>query len=79
VDDEIFNKVLSLIESGKLEGAKLECGGSRWGKEGYFIEPTVFSDVTDNMRIAKEEVRILISQSLEMLKMQCFFMVNPDN
>jgi acyl-CoA reductase-like NAD-dependent aldehyde dehydrogenase len=58
VDDEMFNKILSLIESGKVEGAKLECGGGRWGTEGYFIEPTVFSNVTDNMRIAKEEVRI---------------------
>jgi retinal dehydrogenase len=59
VDDELFNKILSLIESGKVEGAKLECGGGRWGKEGYFIKPTVFSNVTDNMRIAKEEVRVL--------------------
>jgi len=60
VDDELFNKILSLIKSGNEEGAKLECGGSRWGKEGYFIQPTVFSNVSDNMRIAKEEVRGLI-------------------
>ncbi|PSN40135.1 hypothetical protein C0J52_13048 [Blattella germanica] len=56
VDDEMFNKVLSLIESGKKEGAKLECGGDRIGNEGFFIKPTVFSNVSDNMRIAKEEV-----------------------
>jgi retinal dehydrogenase len=62
VDDEMFNKVLSLIESGKDEGAKLECGGGRWGKEGYFIQPTIFSNVTDNMRIAKEEVRAFVSK-----------------
>ena len=60
VDDELFNKILSLIKSGNEEGAKLECGGCRWGKEGYFIQPTVFSNVSDNMRIAKEEVRGLI-------------------
>jgi acyl-CoA reductase-like NAD-dependent aldehyde dehydrogenase len=60
VDDELFNKVLSLIKSGKEEGAKLECGGGRWGKEGYFIQPTVFSSVSDSMRIAKEEVRVLV-------------------
>jgi acyl-CoA reductase-like NAD-dependent aldehyde dehydrogenase len=60
VDDELFNKVLSLIKSGKEEGAKLECGGDRWGKEGYFIQPTVFSNVSDNMRIAREEVRVLV-------------------
>jgi acyl-CoA reductase-like NAD-dependent aldehyde dehydrogenase len=60
VDDELFNKILSLMKSGSEEGAKLECGGDRWGKEGYFIQPTVFSNVSDNMRIAKEEVRGLV-------------------
>lgn len=34
----------------------MHCGGSRYGNRGYFISPTVFSDVQDNMRIAKEEV-----------------------
>jgi acyl-CoA reductase-like NAD-dependent aldehyde dehydrogenase len=53
----MFNKVLNLIESGKSEGAKLECGGERLGDVGYFIKPTVFTNVTDSMRIAKEEVR----------------------
>ncbi|KAJ4446249.1 Retinal dehydrogenase 1 [Periplaneta americana] len=56
VDDEMFNKVLTLIESGKAEGAKVECGGGRWGTQGYFVQPTVFSNVTDNMRIAREEI-----------------------
>lgn len=56
IDDEQFNKILELIESGKKEGAKLEIGGSRLGDKGYFIAPTVFSDVQDNMRIAKEEI-----------------------
>jgi acyl-CoA reductase-like NAD-dependent aldehyde dehydrogenase len=60
VDDDTFNKVLNLIKSGKAEGAKLECGGERLGDTGYFIKPTVFSNVTDNMRIAKEEVRSLL-------------------
>lgn len=45
-----------MIEAGKNEGAKLEAGGSRIGKEGFFVEPTVFSNVTDNMTIAREEV-----------------------
>jgi len=57
IDDEMFNKVLNLIKSGKSEGAKLECGGERLGDTGYFIKPTVFSNVTDNMTIAKEEVK----------------------
>ncbi|KAH3814980.1 retinal dehydrogenase 2-like [Dreissena polymorpha] len=56
VSEEQFEKILSLIESGKAEGAKLECGGARLGSEGYFIQPTVFSGVTDNMRIAREEI-----------------------
>ncbi len=56
VDNEQFEKILNLIESGKTEGAKLECGGNRVGSRGYFIQPTVFSNVTDNMRIAKEEI-----------------------
>lgn len=71
VDDEMFNKVLSLIESGKVEGAKLECGGGRWGKEGYFIQPTVFSNVTDNMRIAKEEVRVLVLKVISQSHQKC--------
>ncbi|XP_074653768.1 aldehyde dehydrogenase-like isoform X2 [Tubulanus polymorphus] len=51
-----FDKVIDLIESGKKEGAKLEIGGNRLCNKGYFVEPTVFSDVQDHMRIAKEEI-----------------------
>lgn len=56
VDEEMFNKVLTYIEFGKRDGAKLEAGGKRLGNEGFFIEPTVFSNVTDNMRIATDEI-----------------------
>jgi len=56
IDDIQYKKVLELIEAGKKEGAKLECGGQPTGNKGYFIQPTVFSGVTDNMRIAKEEI-----------------------
>lgn len=56
IDDEIFNRVLSYIEYGKQDGAKLETGGKRFGTEGFFIEPTVFSNVTDEMRIARDEI-----------------------
>lgn len=56
VSEEQFNKVLEMIDSGKKEGAKLECGGARQGSEGYYVQPTVFSDVTENMRIGKEEI-----------------------
>ena len=56
IDDTQLAKILELIESGKAEGARLLCGGKRIGDKGYFVEPTVFADVTANMRIAKEEV-----------------------
>jgi len=52
--------VLELIESGKSQGAKLLCGGKRLGDKGYFVEPTVFADVTGDMRIAKEEVQFML-------------------
>jgi aldehyde dehydrogenase (NAD+) len=56
IDLKGFNKVLSLIEAGKKEGAKCETGGRRLGSAGYFVEPTVFTNVTDDMTIAKEEI-----------------------
>ncbi|OWK59412.1 Aldehyde dehydrogenase family 1 member A3 [Lonchura striata] len=56
IDQRQFDKILELIESGKKEGAKLECGGLAIEDRGLFIKPTVFSEVTDNMRIAKEEI-----------------------
>lgn len=60
VDQQQFDKILELIESGKKEGATLQAGGNRHGDKGFFIQPTVFSDVKDDMRIAKEEVRKII-------------------
>nr|CAI5847540.1 unnamed protein product [Callosobruchus analis] len=56
VDKHQFEKVLHMIETGKQQGAKLETGGKQWGNSGYYVEPTVFSDVTDHMTIAKEEI-----------------------
>jgi retinal dehydrogenase len=56
IDEEQFKKILSMIEGGKKEGAKMHCGGSRHGDKGYFVQNTVFSDVTDNMTIARDEI-----------------------
>jgi aldehyde dehydrogenase (NAD+) len=56
VDQAQFDKVMGYIESGRNEGAKLVCGGDRVGDRGYFVQPTVFADVQDNMKIAKEEI-----------------------
>lgn len=56
VSQEQFDRVMSYIDIGKNEGAKLLHGGSRVGQRGYFIEPTIFDGVSDSMRIAKEEI-----------------------
>ena len=46
-----------MIESGTKEGAKLQAGGNRIGDaKSNFVAPTLFTDVTEDMRIAKEEV-----------------------
>ncbi|KAL7468460.1 hypothetical protein ACHAXS_008699 [Conticribra weissflogii] len=56
VDKIQFLKVLGYIEKGIEEGATLRLGGHRHGNKGFFIEPTIFTDVTDDMVIAKEEI-----------------------
>ncbi len=56
VDRAQFDKILSYVEYGKQDGAKLLTGGQRHGDQGYFVEPTLFADVTDDMRIAREEI-----------------------
>ncbi len=56
VDDTQFEKVMSYIEAGKREGASLMAGGNRVGSKGFFIEPTVFANVKDEMKIAREEI-----------------------
>jgi len=56
VDEEQFKKVLGYIQSGVAEGACLRAGGGKYGDTGYFVQPTVFSDVTDEMKICKEEI-----------------------
>lgn len=56
VSQEQFDRVMSYIEAGQKEGAKLLVGGSRVGDKGYFIQPTVFTDVRDEMKIAQEEI-----------------------
>lgn len=56
VDGTQLAKILDLIESGNKEGANLLYGGAKHGDKGFFVQPTVFSDVQDDMRIAKEEI-----------------------
>ncbi len=56
VSEEQFDRVMSYIEIGQGEGAKLITGGSRIGDKGYFVQPTIFADVNNRMRIAQEEI-----------------------
>jgi aldehyde dehydrogenase (NAD+) len=56
VDRTQYEKVLKYIEIGKQEGAKLVAGGNKKSGGGYFVEPTVFSNVSPDMRIAQEEI-----------------------
>ena len=55
-----FDKVMSHIESAKQDGARLVCGGGRPADpalaKGWFVEPTVFADVTPAMRVFREEI-----------------------
>jgi aldehyde dehydrogenase (NAD+) len=56
VDEEQFKRILHYIDLGKSQGARLLTGGQRVGNKGYFIAPTIFADVTDDMKIAQEEI-----------------------
>jgi aldehyde dehydrogenase (NAD+)/betaine-aldehyde dehydrogenase len=55
-----YERVVSMVQSGVSDGAKLMAGGKRPGgsdfARGYWLEPTVFADVNPGMRIAKEEI-----------------------
>ena len=59
VSQEQMKTVLGYIEAGKSEGAKVVAGGNRAsvdGGKGFFIEPTIFGDVKNDMKIAQEEI-----------------------
>jgi aldehyde dehydrogenase (NAD+) len=56
VDRAQFDKILHYIRKGKSQGARCVTGGQRHGRHGYFVEPTLFADVTDDMKIAQEEI-----------------------
>ncbi|KDP33652.1 hypothetical protein JCGZ_07223 [Jatropha curcas] len=56
VDKQQFEKILSYIEHGKREGATLLTGGKALGNKGYFLQPTIFTEVKEDMLIAKDEI-----------------------
>ena len=56
VDRAQFDKMMGYIRLGREQGAECVTGGKRWGERGYFIEPTLFANVKDEMKIAREEI-----------------------
>merc|ERR1719365_221801 len=56
VDKAQFDKILGYIDAGKRDGAKLAIGGEKAADKGYFIQPTIFTDVGDDMKICREEI-----------------------
>jgi len=56
VDKAQFDKILSYIAKGKEQGARCVAGGERHGETGFYVQPTVFADVRDDMAIATDEI-----------------------
>jgi len=56
IDQMQFNKIMSYIKAGRESGAKLVTGGEQIGTKGFYIMPTVFSEVQDDMPIATDEI-----------------------
>jgi aldehyde dehydrogenase (NAD+) len=53
---EQMNKILKYVKLGEEQGATLVAGGAKWGERGFFVEPTLFDNVTDQMAIATDEI-----------------------
>ena len=56
VDKEQYDKILWYIKNGQEQGAKLLTGGGGSKGKGFFVEPTLFGDVKDDMKICQEEI-----------------------
>lgn len=56
ISDEHFGKVVSYFDIAKQDGATIAAGGKALGDEGYFVAPTLFTNATNDMRIAQEEI-----------------------
>ncbi len=56
VSQEQLDKILGYVALGKQQGARLVTGGQRRGEQGFFVEPTIFDGVSDEMDIARDEI-----------------------
>ncbi|XP_031389066.1 aldehyde dehydrogenase family 2 member C4-like isoform X3 [Punica granatum] len=68
VDKKQFERILSYIDIGVKEGGTLLTGGKPWGSKGYYVEPTVFVDVKEDMQIARDEI---FGPVLSLMKFKC--------
>jgi phenylacetaldehyde dehydrogenase len=67
VSEKQFDKVQDYIELGASEGAEIASGGKRHGDTGFFIEPTVIANTTNDMRVVREEIfgPVLVTQTFK--------------
>jgi phenylacetaldehyde dehydrogenase len=56
VSGEQFDRVRGYLDSGASQGAKALIGGGRYGSQGFFVEPTLLTNVTEDMQVVKEEI-----------------------
>ena len=56
VSEAQYQRIMGYIDSGRTEGATLHTGGQRHGTEGYFIQPTIFTNTRPDMKIVREEI-----------------------
>jgi phenylacetaldehyde dehydrogenase len=56
VSDEQFRRVTGFLESGRADGATALAGGGRFGDRGYFVEPTVLTNIRPEMQVVREEI-----------------------
>ncbi|KAF7798220.1 hypothetical protein EIP86_009437 [Pleurotus ostreatoroseus] len=56
VSQQQYDRIMGYIDAGKQAGATVHLGGERWGNEGYFIQPTIFTNNKPDMKIVQEEI-----------------------
>jgi phenylacetaldehyde dehydrogenase len=56
VSDEQLRRVTGFLDSGREDGATALTGGTRYGDKGYFVEPTVLTNTTPDMKVVREEI-----------------------
>jgi phenylacetaldehyde dehydrogenase len=56
ISDEQFEKVLGYLQSGTEQGAEAVVGGDRQGDRGYFVQPTILANTSEDMKVVREEI-----------------------